>query len=132
MIKKITYVATDGTEFTKESECQAYEDVINNLFVGFTFFDSDRNIVDKNQSISNLLYEAKYFYVDNNLNIEKLIFNLNRIQEYNPIFETFKQIPTRLLYGLWFYDNDEWQNFNVIKIYYNDLEKEFRIKITNN
>lgn len=132
MIKKITYIATDGTEFTKESECQAYEDVINNLFVGFTFFDSDRNIVDKNQSISNLLNESRYFYVDNNLNVEKLLFNLQRIQQYNSLFDDFNRVPIKFFYGLWFYDNDEWISYNTLKTYYDDLEREFKGKVLNN
>lgn len=130
MIKKITYIATDGKEFATENECQAYENVTNNLFNGFTFFDSDGDIVDKNQSISNLLNEAKYFYISPNLSAEKLISNLERIQKYDFLFDDFKRVPIKLLYGLWFW-TDEWQSYNVIKTHYDDLEKEFIIKIAN-
>lgn len=132
MIKKITYIAADGTEFTKENECKEYENVIYNLFSGFTFFDFEQNIVDKNQSIYSLLNESEYFYVDDNLSVEKLIFNLNRIQEYESLFDDFKRVPAKFLHGLWFYDENKWVSYNALKAYYNSLEKEFRIKITNN
>ena len=130
MIKKITYIATDGKEFATEDECQAYENVTNDLFNGFTFFDSEKNIVDKNQSISNLLKEAKYFYISPNLSAEKLISNLERIHKYDFLFDNFKQVPIKLLYGLWFC-TDEWQSCNVIKTHYDNLEKELKIKIAN-
>lgn len=131
MIKKITYIATDGTEFTKESECKEYENAIYNLFSGFTFFDFEQNIVDKNQSIYSLLNESKYFYVNDSLSVEKLIFNLDRIQEYESLFSDFKRVPTKFLRGLWFYDENKWVSYDALKVYYNDLEKEFRIKIAN-
>ena len=130
MIKKIIYIATDGKEFATENECQTYENVTNNLFDGFTFFDSERDIIDKNQSISTLLNEAKYFYINPNLSAEKLIFNLERIQKYDFLSNDFKRVPIKLLYGLWFW-TDEWQSYNVLKTHYDDLEKEFRIKIAN-
>lgn len=131
MIKKITYIATDGKEFDTKEDCRNYENTIDNPFNGFTFFDSDRNIVDKNQSISNLLNESRYFYVDNNLNVEKLLFNLQRIQQYNSLFDDFNRVPIKFFYGLWFYDNDEWISYNTLKTYYDDLERELIGKINN-
>lgn len=134
MIKKITYIAIDGKEFDTEEDCRNYENTIDNPFNGFTFFDTERNVLNKNYSISEVLYFARYLYVDKHLNVLELISNLERMEEYDEhLFDNFKKVPTKLLYGLWFYDNNDnkWKNCNTLKTYYDDLERELTRKIDN-
>ena len=121
MIEKIVYIANDGTQFDKESDCLNYEfkQTIENFTV--KIWDEDKNPLDFN----NYLSLEKIWYIKIEHPEQAKI--LDELHEQAGLYTPFNGDYKRNLIGLWWYsDNEEFINLTELVAEYQAVLDELK------